>query len=333
LIVRADDYANKAVDVVESRYPYPFKVKPDDVANYVRETRQSAVSVANKTLDEKVKSPAINVAQGIDQKFAPIVDYFEVAVTRFNHNSDGGTSTSPTIDAKYQYQRAYALSVNLRDEIYVYSNEHLKQIQSQNALVHRATETAQTISELASSSITNAQTRIHALSDKMLVELQKVQSSTASFPTHLHSQLPPHLQSSIDDIQASFTDLAASLGATISDLRNIVGSDAPMGEKATKVAQEVRDKVSPLLERLANMVGVTKKKGEEVAQNGEVRSEKSDKSDKIEKSEKREKVSPSPKAHGVAKPKAEVAQNGSSGTSEGASSGGRRAGNGHTTGK
>jgi hypothetical protein len=68
------------------------------------------------------------------QKFAPIVDYFEDAVTRFNGN-EAGTSTS-SIDTKYQYQRAYALSVNLRDELYVYSNEQLKQVQFQNALVY-----------------------------------------------------------------------------------------------------------------------------------------------------------------------------------------------------
>ena len=67
LIVRADGYANAAVDAVESRYPLPFKVKPNEVVDYVRETQQSAVSVANKTLDERVKTPAINAAQGLDQ--------------------------------------------------------------------------------------------------------------------------------------------------------------------------------------------------------------------------------------------------------------------------
>lgn len=77
-IARADGYANKAVDVVESRYPYPFKAKPEEVATLIQERRQSAaeyvnarradaVNVANKTIDDKVKTPAYNVAQGIDQ--------------------------------------------------------------------------------------------------------------------------------------------------------------------------------------------------------------------------------------------------------------------------
>jgi len=44
LILQADGYANKAVDVVQSRYPYPFNAKPEEVAQL-----------------------ASNVAQGIDQ--------------------------------------------------------------------------------------------------------------------------------------------------------------------------------------------------------------------------------------------------------------------------
>lgn len=63
LTTRADGYANKGLDVVESRYPYPFKAKPEEITDYVRERRESV----NKTIDERVKSPAYGVAQGIDQ--------------------------------------------------------------------------------------------------------------------------------------------------------------------------------------------------------------------------------------------------------------------------
>ena len=55
-IIQADGLANKAVDVVQSRYPYPFTAKPEEVA-----------LLASKTIDERVKMPAYNVAQGIDQ--------------------------------------------------------------------------------------------------------------------------------------------------------------------------------------------------------------------------------------------------------------------------
>jgi hypothetical protein len=71
LTTRADEFANAGLDVVESRYPYPFKAKPEEITTYVRERRESAFSVANKTIDEKVKSPAYGVAQGIDQVGRP----------------------------------------------------------------------------------------------------------------------------------------------------------------------------------------------------------------------------------------------------------------------
>jgi hypothetical protein len=67
LTTRADEYANAGLDVVESRYPYPFKAKPEEITTYVRERKESAVNAANKTIDEKVKSPAYGVVQGIDQ--------------------------------------------------------------------------------------------------------------------------------------------------------------------------------------------------------------------------------------------------------------------------
>ena len=56
IIVRADNIANKAIDAVESRYPYPFKAQPEEV----QET-------FNKAINEKVKTPAYNVAHDIDQ--------------------------------------------------------------------------------------------------------------------------------------------------------------------------------------------------------------------------------------------------------------------------
>lgn len=67
LIVRADGFANMGLDAVESRFPYPFKAKPEEVANFVRERGENIVSSANKTFDKTVKSPACGVAEGIDK--------------------------------------------------------------------------------------------------------------------------------------------------------------------------------------------------------------------------------------------------------------------------
>jgi len=74
LIVRADGYANKAVDAVESRYPYPFKAQPEEVVNYVLEQKENTthyvkeqVNTVNKAFEDKVTTPALHVAQDIDQ--------------------------------------------------------------------------------------------------------------------------------------------------------------------------------------------------------------------------------------------------------------------------
>lgn len=67
LLACADGYANKGLDVVESRYPYPFKTPTEDIVKDLRGRSDAAKEVANKTLDERVKNPAYNVAQGIDQ--------------------------------------------------------------------------------------------------------------------------------------------------------------------------------------------------------------------------------------------------------------------------
>lgn len=66
-IVSLDGIANKAVDVVEARYPYPFSAQPEEVANYVRERKNSTIDGVSKAIDDKVKAPALSVAQGIDQ--------------------------------------------------------------------------------------------------------------------------------------------------------------------------------------------------------------------------------------------------------------------------
>ena len=73
IIVRADGIANMAVDAVESRYPYPFKAQPEEVAALARQGQQNTtayvherVNNMNKAIDEKVKTPALNVASNID---------------------------------------------------------------------------------------------------------------------------------------------------------------------------------------------------------------------------------------------------------------------------
>lgn len=95
-------------------------------------------------------------------------------MNKFHSN---GTEDKPTEspEAQFQYQRAYFLTKDLRDQLYTYSTEQINQIKTQSVLVQRASATASSLSELASSSYGAAQSRVHSLSDTMVAELQKVQ--------------------------------------------------------------------------------------------------------------------------------------------------------------
>ncbi|KIP07257.1 hypothetical protein PHLGIDRAFT_89876 [Phlebiopsis gigantea 11061_1 CR5-6] len=232
LLVRADGLANKGLDVVESRYPYPFKTPTEDIVKDLRGRSDQARDIANKTIDEKVKSPAITVAQGIDQRFAPVVDYFQVAVQKI-HSTTGSPEVTPVELPKYQYQRAVALSKDLSDQLLTFSTEQINQIKTQNVLVKRATDAAHQVSAVASSSYSAAQEKVHAVSDVMLQELTKVQQSTATLPAQL---------------QSSFNDISVHLTATIHDISSILTSSDPLQDKVTKVREHVQEHVYPLLE-------------------------------------------------------------------------------------
>ncbi|KAI0641365.1 lipid droplet-associated perilipin protein [Trametes meyenii] len=246
ILTKADGLANKGLDAVESRYPYPFQTPTEEIIKDLKGHSDHAKDVANKTLDEKVRTPAYQVVQGIDQKFAPIVDYFAVAVSKLHTN---GTADKPADapEPQYQYQRAYFLTKELRDQLYTYSTEQINQIKTQSVLVQRASATAHSISELASSSYGAAQSRVHTLSDTMLTELQKVQTSTAALPATL---------------QASFLDVSANLTSTINELSAILTSPEHLPEKAHKVRETVQERVQPILDtataRVQEILGALK---------------------------------------------------------------------------
>ncbi|KAJ7224089.1 hypothetical protein GGX14DRAFT_424170 [Mycena pura] len=218
LMVSVDGYANRVVDVFQSKYPYPFEAKPDEVATYVRERSQSASEFiagrrqsASETLEKRVTAPARSAVCSIDQRFTPIVDLLEnTAVERLH------TSAAPA-DTQYQYQRVYFLSKNVTSQLYEYSN--------QTVLAQRASQTAGSIAEF----MHTAHNRVDAISNSLICELQNLQASLTA------------------------TGAAASneVGETISTLRSIVATpNLPVSEKVTKFSAEVQWRLTPLLERL-----------------------------------------------------------------------------------
>jgi hypothetical protein len=52
VLLRADGLANRGIDVVESRYPYPFQTPTQDIYRDLKSTTDHAVVVASKTRDD-----------------------------------------------------------------------------------------------------------------------------------------------------------------------------------------------------------------------------------------------------------------------------------------
>lgn len=70
------------------------------------------------------------------KKFTPIVDIVEGAVKKLHSKNGDQDIDLATNDNKFQYQRAYALSRDLRGQLTRYSVEQFRQIESQNVLVY-----------------------------------------------------------------------------------------------------------------------------------------------------------------------------------------------------
>ncbi|KAF7309864.1 hypothetical protein MIND_00358500 [Mycena indigotica] len=223
-LVSADNYANKAVDAVETRYPYPFQAKPEEVSSYVRERSASVTKMvgetrenANKAIETRITTPAKEAAYGIDQRLTPLVDYIEkTAVTRLH--------TSAPTDTQYQVQRVYELSKNVTGQLYDYSH--------QTVLVQRASQTADSITELAQI----AGARVDALSNRLITELRSIQTSLVATGA---------------SVQSSAGAASQELNSTIVTLRDILSTpNMPLNEKVNRVGQEVQWRVRPLLDRL-----------------------------------------------------------------------------------
>ncbi|KAJ3778629.1 lipid droplet-associated perilipin protein [Lentinula raphanica] len=272
LIIRADSYANLAVDAVQKRYPNAFTATPEDVMGYVQNRQKD---VGEYVRERRESAGAI--AQNIDKKFTPIVDYLEVAVNRIDSNAKENGAPGDKHDQVSQYSRALELSVRLRDQLQFYSNEQMKQLQAHSVLVQRATETARSLGATASSSLSNAQAKLHAVSDNMIAELGKLQAQASALSASLQAsasqtlkdpaaQLPPQIQQRYAELtsalhaqastaSATYADLSNNLASTVTELRGIMAAEnVSMQEKATRVTHEVSARVQPLLEVLNRTV-------------------------------------------------------------------------------
>ena len=94
----------------------------------------------------------------------------------------------------------------------------------------------------------------------MVQELQKLQSSTAASASHIQNQISPQ-------IQKSYQEVSTSLAASVADLRDIISKkDTPIQEKVTLMVTHVRDRVTPLLGRVREVIAG---KNDAIMQNGQ----------------------------------------------------------------
>lgn len=173
------------------------------------------------------------------------------------HSTTGAPSESSTSEPpKYQYQRALSLSKGLGDQVYTYSTEQINQLKAQNVLVQRASDAAQRVSAVASTSYGAAQDKVHTLSDVMLQELHKVQVSTFFTIRDLIPIRSTQASTSTlpATVQSSFHDISTHLSNTITELSGILTSPEPFPDRMHKVRDTVQERVQPLLEASAARV-------------------------------------------------------------------------------
>jgi len=232
LIVGADGYALKGLDVAQERFPTPFTIKSEEVFEGIKSTRDSAVNAVTR--------PVYGLAAGVDSSLTPIVDRLEVAIHKLGHeNPEASTSTSEST----QVGRLYHLSLDLRTQIYNLSSEQIKQLQTQNVYIQKATEKVTELNQSLTTTYVSAKDKSFDLVNEtrsqaqvytasILSELEKIQATTLSLPGQLQAKLQP---------------LQEGIKSSLNELTTIVKSDLPVGEKVQKVGTSVQEKVQPLL--------------------------------------------------------------------------------------
>lgn len=141
LIVSADGYALKGLDVAQAKFPTPFSIKTEDVVEGIRVRKDSAFNTVTRPLygvDSVRMTPAMQTFQSRLrpylsplQSLTPIVDRIEGAINKLGSSSPAHTpeqSTSSDAADTTQVARLY----NLRHQIYNISSDQLKYLQTQN---------------------------------------------------------------------------------------------------------------------------------------------------------------------------------------------------------
>ncbi|KAL1698687.1 hypothetical protein EV121DRAFT_284610 [Schizophyllum commune] len=228
LIARVDVLANTILDLAETRFPYLLDATPEDMMDVLHDTRATFVNDARTRLDEGIKRPALHLAEGIDERLAPFLDYYEDHIEPLGDKSARSTRPNEHIEVhetQYQYQRALSLLKALIERIASLPSD---QWQQTSFLLQRSV------------------IQVQELSDAMLAQLHALQ--------HTVSALATSMQRSVTAAQKQLTitlvEAANALSATIADLKTTLTSEElTTGARIDRVADLATSRINPLLER------------------------------------------------------------------------------------
>ncbi|QRV90957.1 lipid droplet-associated perilipin protein [Ceratobasidium sp. AG-Ba] len=247
VIGRADGYANKGLDALESRWPYPFHVSTEEVVGTLKQGPDAAYGIyaayadaASKAYESRVKAPAYGLVVRADSTLTPIVDRLEVVVSKLHGEAPSSASSSSSSDSETtserQVARAFRLSLDLKDQIIVLSSDQFKQLQQNNVYVQRATETLYNLTTSITTFSHDSNARAHQLSQSVLTELESINHAA---------------QTRKEALPGQYSALKEAVGSTLAEVRGIINeANVPVGEKAVKVRDVVIGHVQPVLHQV-----------------------------------------------------------------------------------
>ncbi|KAG8964203.1 hypothetical protein FRC03_002098 [Tulasnella sp. 419] len=264
ILLSVDGYANKGLDVVQEKYPTPFTIKTEEITDSIKAKKDNAYNA--------ITTPVYGYANKVDSSLTPILDRLESAITKLNtHHEAEGTDSSSSSEASgpqqdpSQVHRAYRLSLEVKDQIYTISSEQLRQMQNQSVILSSVlpvlithsrqirTQAGQAVDQLNASLaasystakdkskelVETTKSQVNVASQSMHKELEKFQATTKTLPATLQSSLKP---------------VQEGIQGTLTELSGIAKSDISAGEKVSKIASTVQDKIQPLLEQATTVL-------------------------------------------------------------------------------
>ena len=122
------------------------------------------------------------------------------------------------------------------------------------------------MANIATCSVASAQARIHNLSDNMIAELQKLQMSSKELSVSLSETIQNRAQNlAMPSLHETYAGFADNLTSAIHELRCIVADDAPWADKVARIRNEVKERVTPMLEAIRTRGTEVLARGKEAA--------------------------------------------------------------------